>query len=214
MKVIAHRGNDNIHKENSLEAILNCMENNYDDGVEIDIRMTKDFKFVIHHDPFYNGHLIKKTLLRTLQKEGLNSLEEVLCKIKGSKILLIEIKEESRHFKILSAKLYRLLKKYDLNYYIQSFNYDLMKYIKEKYPLRCGLLIGIKMNADKINNDFDFNSVNIKHIKKCPFKETFIWTINDKEEFDKVGSDYNIITDRSKYFYDIIYEEHLRLLKQ
>ena len=211
MKVISHRGNGNNYKENTLESLLDALDSPYTDGIEFDIRMTKDFKFVIHHDSFYKGHLIRKTLFITLKKEGLTSLEELLCKIESNKILLIEIKEESNKFKILTIKLYRLLKKYNLNYYIQSFNYDLIKYIKEKYPLKCGLLIGIKININRINNDFDFNSVNIKHIKKCSIKETFIWTVNSKEEFLKV-KDYNIITDKPKYIYNLI-QNHLYFAK-
>ena len=60
MKIIAHRGNDNIHKENSLEAITNSLNSKYTDGVEFDIRFTKDYKFIVHHDFFYQGHFIKK----------------------------------------------------------------------------------------------------------------------------------------------------------
>ena len=82
MKIIAHRGNSGKYKENSLKAIEYSLNEDYIDGVEFDIRMTKDFKFVIHHDPFYKGYYIKKTRLKKLQKLGLNSLEEVLLKIK------------------------------------------------------------------------------------------------------------------------------------
>ena len=41
MKIIAHRGNDNLHKENSLEAIINSLNKKYVDGVELHIRLTK-----------------------------------------------------------------------------------------------------------------------------------------------------------------------------
>ena len=53
MKIIAHRGNDGIHKENSLEAIINSLNKKYVDGVELDVRLTKDKKLIINHDPFY-----------------------------------------------------------------------------------------------------------------------------------------------------------------
>lgn len=209
MKIIAHRGNDGIHKENTMESILNSLTINYIDGVEFDIRMTKDFHFVIHHDPFYEGHLISKTRLKTLQKKGLNTLDEVLEKIDSNKILLIEIKEESNKFHILTAKLYRILKKYNLNYHIFSFNYKLMTYFQKKHSdIKTGLLIGIKLNLDKIKNSFDFNAINYRHINKATNKETFIWTIDTKEEFKKVKSNQNIITDKAKYFYDLSkYEE-------
>ncbi len=204
MKIIAHRGNDGIHKENTLESILNSLTFDYVDGVEFDIRMTRDFQFVIHHDPFYEGYLISKTRLKTLQKKGLNSLEEVLEKINGNKIILIEIKEESNKFHILTAKLYRILRKYELNYYIFSFNYKLMTYFQKKHSdIKVGLLVGIKMNLDKIKNSFDFNAINYHHINKATNKETFIWTVDTEEVFEKTKQKQNIITDKAKYIYDL-----------
>ena len=91
MKIIAHRANDGIHEENSLEAILNSLEKEYIDGIEIDIRLTKDNKLIICHDPFYRGHFIKYTKIKKLEKLGLNSLNEVLNKIKMVIIKLIKI---------------------------------------------------------------------------------------------------------------------------
>ena len=205
MKIIAHRAKIEKYKENSLKAVQYSLNQNYVDGVEIDVRMTKDFKFVLNHDPFYKGHHIKHTTLKTLKKIGLNSLEEILKNIKTTKIILIEIKEESTKYRILVAKLIRMIKKYKLNIYIFSFNYNLMKYIKKKHPnIKCGLLIGIKKNLNKINNNLDFNAINYLHIKKASEKETFIWTINTLEEFKKIKKGQNIITDRPKYFYNLI----------
>ena len=204
MKIIAHRGNDGVHKDNSLEAIINSLSKDYVDGVEFDIRMTSDFKFVVCHDPFYRGLLIRETRLKKLQKRGLVSLEETLINVNNNKILLIEIKEESKKYKILVAKLYRILKKYNLNYYIFSFNYDLMEYFKEKYPnMKSGILIGIKKNLSKINNSFDFNAVNYRYADKTPLKESFIWTVNNLKEFEKVKDWQNIITDKPLFFYNI-----------
>ncbi|MBR2832953.1 MAG: glycerophosphodiester phosphodiesterase [Bacilli bacterium] len=204
MKIIAHRGNSGKYKENSLKAIEYSLNEDYIDGVEFDIRMTKDFKFVIHHDPFYKGYYIKKTRLKKLQKLGLNSLEEVLLKIKSNKALLIEIKEESNKYYILIAKLYRTLKKYKLNFYIFSFNYQLMKHFKKKHPsIKCGLLIGIKKNLDKINH-LDFNAINWRHTSKKTTKETFIWTVNNMEEFKKIKKGQNIITDKPNFISNLI----------
>ncbi|MBR3362657.1 MAG: glycerophosphodiester phosphodiesterase [Bacilli bacterium] len=204
MKIIAHRAHTEKYKDNSLKSILYSLNQNYIDGIEIDIRMTKDFKFVLNHDPFYKGHYIKHTSLKTLKKIGLNSLNEVLSKIKSNKIILIEIKEETGKYRILVSKLYKTIKKYNLNIYIFSFNYNLMKYLKNKYPnLKCGLLIGIKKNLNKLNNDLDFNAVNYRHSLKTPNKLTFIWTVNNIEELKKIKKGQNIITDRPKYFYNL-----------
>lgn len=208
MKIIAHRGNDGIHVENSMESILNSLTISYIDGVEFDIRHTKDYDFVIHHDPFYKGYYIEKTRLSVLQKKGLNSLEEVLKNINSDKIIMIEIKEESGKFKYMLIKLHKLLKKYNLNYYLCSFNYDLVSYLKKKYPIyNVGLLIGIKLNLNKMDNSFDFNMINFRHAKKAPLKETFIWTVNDLKTFEMVKDNQNVITDKAKEIYDFIYDE-------
>lgn len=208
MKIIAHRGNDGIHLENSMESILNSLSMTYIDGVEFDIRHTKDYDFVIHHDPFYKGYYIEKTRLSVLQKKGLNSLDEVLRNVNSDKILMVEIKEESSKFKYMLIKLHKILKKYNLNYYLCSFNYDLVSYLKKRYPMyKVGLLIGIKLNVNRMDNDFDFNMINFRHAKKAPLKETFIWTVDDLKTFEMVKNNQNVITDKAKEIYDFICDE-------
>ena len=56
----AHRArNNHSFKDNSKEAILSSINKDYISGVEIDIRLTKDKKIVIYHDPIIiiNGKL-------------------------------------------------------------------------------------------------------------------------------------------------------------
>lgn len=199
MKIIAHRANDEIHRENSLEAILNSLSKTYVDGIEIDIRITKDYKFIIHHNPFYNAYYIKKTKLKKLQQKGLNSLEEVLKQIKSDKIIMLEIKEDSDKFKLLLLRLHKILKKYPLNYYLCSFNYNLVKYLKNKYPnYKSGLIIGYKINEKHLKNNFDFSSINYRLTPINNQNETFIWTINKKEELKNIKNKQNIITDKPR----------------
>lgn len=198
MKIIAHRGNDGIHKENTLEAIINSLNSKYTNGVEFDIRVTKDNKFVICHDLFYNGHYIKNTRLKTLQRSGLNSLNEVLKNINSQKTILIEIKEEGKKYKFVN-KLINVLKRYPLNYYICTFNYNLLKYLQNKnVSYKLGLIIGYLINEKRINNNFDFNSINIKDYTKTS-KETFVWTVNNTKDMPK--EDVGIITDKAKEIY-------------
>ncbi len=201
MKIIAHRGNDGVHKENSLEAIVSSLNSKYTDGVEFDIRFTKDHKFIVSHDLFTNGFFINKTCIKKLQKQGLNTLEEILMNVKNDKIILIEVKEERKHFKYLAFKLVNVLKKYNLNYYICSFNYDFLKYFKKKYPnYKAGLLIGKKTNLKHVNNDFDFNSIYIGNLDKNKKENVFTWTVNDYSLLD--GKMINVITDNCKKIYN------------
>jgi len=203
MKIIANRGSGGTYKENTKEAILNSLNQDYVDGVEFDIRMTKDHKFIIHHDPFYEGKLISVTKYTHLKK--LPELEDILKSIQSKKIIMIEIKEEIGKYKIVVYYLYKILKKYNLNFYICSFNYKLMKYFLQKHPnIITGLIIGMRINEKYIKNEFDFNSLNYKCIDKASEKETFIWTVNKKSELSVIPDRFNIITDKSKLMYETI----------
>ncbi len=195
MKIIAHRANDGIHKENSLEAILNSLNQDYIDGVEVDIRLTKDGKFVLSHDPIYHGHFIKFTKVKKLQRLGINTLIEVLNEIKTDKIIMLEIKSEDSKYNKIINNLNKTLKPFHLNYYICSFNYNLIKKLKEKYSeYKCGLIIGYQINKDKINNNLNFNSLSLSYASNNFNKETFIWTVNDLKNLN-IKKRYNIITD-------------------
>ncbi len=204
MKIIAHRGNDGIHKENSLEAIINSLKLKFTNGVEVDIRLTKDKKLIIHHDPFYNGNYINHTNSIKLQKMGLNTLKEVLDNINTNKIIMIEVKVDNKEIKTMFKILTNLLKNYNLNFYICSFNYEFIKYFKNNSNIKCGLIISIKINSKYSNNKFNFNSVNYLYNKKLPNKETFRWTVNNKEELKCINKGENIITDNTLKMYKLI----------
>ena len=136
-KFIAHRGNDDDLAENSKEAILNSLSKPYIDGVEFDIRITKDNKFVINHNATINLNsnkigTIKNMTLKQLKEVKFKNhnkvyriatLNEVLKQIKNDKIIIIEIKEEKNYNTYQKKKLLKLLKKYSyLNIYLTSFN--------------------------------------------------------------------------------------------
>ncbi len=131
MQLIAHRGltTKNI-KENTIEAFLNAIENNYD-GIELDIRLTKDKKVVVLHDKFINrtsdgsGNINNLTYKEVLKynfgtktiKSKIPLLSNVIKKI-NHKIIIIELKE-----KIELSILENILCKNKSNiYYICSFN--------------------------------------------------------------------------------------------
>lgn len=195
MYIISHRGNDNHnYKENTLEAIKNTLNNNYVDGVEFDIRITKDNKFVLSHSPIYKEELIKNKKQKELKLTELNNL---LKKIKTNKIILIDIKYELFDYKKIAFYLNKILKKYKkLNIYICSFNYDLILYMKEKYNYISGLLVSNVINRGKKYELFDFISINYKVDKKIN-NTLMLWTINKKELIKKyLDKNVYIITDK------------------
>ena len=206
MKIIAHRGNNNLHQENSLEAILNSLESIYTDGVEFDVRLTKDNKLIIHHDPFYKGNYISHTNSVKLQKQGLNTLDEVLKQISTSKIIMIEVKTDNKSIKKITKTLLNTINKYNLNFYICSFNYDFINNLKNKTHFKIGLIISLKINTKYLNNNFSFNSINYLYNKKIPQKENFRWTVNTEQDLKKINKKDNIITDNSKEIYKLTKE--------
>lgn len=215
-KLIAHRGNNNhSYKENSKEALLNCLNKSYISGVELDIRVTKDKKFIIYHDPFIlldNGNIkmIKNMTLNQLKRENvgtnknnqkISSLKQFLNEVKNDKIILIEIKDETSDYKMVVDKLVKLISKYiNVNIYLCSFNYNIMKYLEEKeLNFKKGLIVGNIINKKKEVNSFDFISINIKSYDKLNKKQLFVWTVNKKEELKKLDNDVFIITDKAYY---------------
>lgn len=205
MKIISHRGNGGKNKENTKESVLEMLNEDFVDGVEIDIRMTVDHKFVLCHNPFYEGKLISLTKYKKIKQ--LDNLENLLKNIQSQKIIMLDIKEEIGKYKLVVYYLYKILKKYNLNLYVCSFNHNLMNHFLKKHPnITNGLIIGMKLNEDKIKNDFDFNSLNYKCINKITPKETFAWTINNKSGLKNIPDNCNIITDNPKEIYNIIHE--------
>ena len=44
-KIYAHRGFSSIYPENSMDSIKEAIKYDYIDGIEIDVRMTKDKRY-------------------------------------------------------------------------------------------------------------------------------------------------------------------------
>lgn len=211
MNIISHRGsNVSNYKKNTKQALLTAINLDFIDGIEFDVRITKDKKIVIIHDPIINlvsngSGLVKKLKYKKLLKYNFGTkenpskiclLKELLDNIKNNKKILIELKEESNNFKEFVDIVYNIIKKYKLNIYIASFNYELVKYFKSKYN-KCGLIIGNGINLDKKYNNFYYNILSYKHRKIYNKKETFLWTINEHK--DDLNN-YNIITDNPYLF--------------
>lgn len=214
MNLISHRGNnDHNFLENSKEAILDVLSKKYIDGVEFDIRMTKDKKLILYHNMLIKTNnnyefISNKTLLEIKKiNNNITTLDELLKKIKTNKIILIELKYESNNYNELITKFINIIKKYRyLNIYICSFNYELIKTIKKHYPYnKCGLIIGYLMNTNNITDQFDFFLYGSNYIKLINYdKEIFIFDINKKDKLkfiqEKLKKDFYIISDKSYLF--------------
>lgn len=132
---IAHRGlyNDNI-KENTIEAFDNAFNKGYE-GIELDVRLTKDNVPVILHDSFLSRVFNKKGLLKDytyseIKDIGIPSLEEVLNRY-SNKVIIIELKEKIDIIKYLNN---------NNIYYITSFNYDYISYFNKSNKYKLGVI--------------------------------------------------------------------------
>lgn len=210
MFFIAHRANDN-HKfsENSLPAILNVLDKEYIDGIEVDVRITKDKKLVLIHDPVIDfistgSGIVNYMTLDELKKykygkseEEIVTLDEVLSKINSNKIILLELKEMGNDYINLVDETINVINQYpNINILISSFNFLLLTYLKNNYPsIKCGVIIGYGLNTLKLNNNLDFNIVSSKYINKIRKRDyNFVFGVKE-EDINKLKEDTYIITD-------------------
>lgn len=182
-KLIAHRGEKKSSKENTIAAFFDAINGDYY-GFECDIRMTKDKKIVVYHDPMFKGKLIKNYNYKELKSNNIPLLEDVL-NIKTDKIIMIDIKDAFIDDKILL----KVLNHYkDKNIYVMSF-YD--NIINKLFVDNCGFKVGILnyvLNTNDNHFKYDFLCIlntflNNEIINKYEHdkKELFVYGIKRKD---------------------------------
>lgn len=212
--IIAHRGiYDNIKIfENTIESFNLAIQKKY--IIELDVHLTKDKQLVVFHDYDTKRLLSKNMIVRESSYHELNKaskfhiplLAEVLKIINNKVPILIEIKHENK-IGILEQELMNILKKYNGEYYIQSFNPLTLWWLKKNYPniitgqLSCcfgkkdynplkkyilkKMLLNPFSKPDFIS--YKYNELSQKEIKKIKKKNITLlgWTVTSKEEYDK-----------------------------
>ena len=142
---IAHRGlfNNKDIPENSIKAFKKAVKNGY--GIELDVQLTSDNKLVVFHDESLKRMInIDKILHDCTYKEIKNLkllntnetiplFEDVLKVIKKDTPLIIEIKPEGRYIETTKATV-EMMRDYDGIYNMESFNPNVVRYLKEKEP--------------------------------------------------------------------------------
>lgn len=219
LNLIAHRGNNNHdYPENSLPAFLSSLKEDYIQGIELDVRLTKDKKIVVIHDYTINrtsngSGIVKNMTLKELKKYKFGNkhytytimtLDEVLKKIRSPKLIIIEIKHEMGNIKELVKKVMKVVKKYKhLNIYFTGFSEKLTKYIKKNYPNyktgRVFLIVGKNISFD---DNYDAYFIRHNFFKKYKTKKPlFFWTINNPSFFDNkkrlIEDNMYFITDKA-----------------
>lgn len=167
---IAHRGlyDDNI-KENTIEAFDNAFNNGYQ-GIEFDVRLTKDSIPVVLHDSFLSRVFGIKGLLKNFTYQELRNknidipkLEDVINRYQN-KVMIIELKEK--------IDITKYLENPKNNYYISSFNYDYVSYLKKSTNYKLGV-INYVLNSGVDYSKLDFIMIldSIYNQKLFKFKE-------------------------------------------
>lgn len=164
MKIIAHRGYKALFPENTILSFLKAMEYGAD-GIELDVRMSRDGVPVIAHDPFIfdktnpnNAFIISETDLKMLKKIplGMNqtipTLKEVLESIDESIFIDVEFKIPDVIPRSIDMLKYFGFK----NLMFSSFKRSSLKNLKEVFPSAViGLLYEV-YELEEINQLYDF----------------------------------------------------------
>ena len=216
---IAHRG---VHTkdipENSLSAFENALKNNY--AIELDVQFTKDKEVVVFHDENLkritndtrNIEDVNYDELKNLRLGNTNeiipTLEEVLELVDSKVAILIEIKDCKDYIE-LSEKTYEILKGYEGNYAIQSFNPFILEWYKnnasevirgqlsgtftegseslnsfEKFVLK-NMLLNFKSKPNYIGYEFEgIPKSKLESLRKKGVP-IIVWTVKNKEDMEK-----------------------------
>ena len=226
-KIIAHRGVTRNEQENTLPAFQEAFSEGAD-GLEIDVRLSKDEKPIIFHDEdtsrlFQKSLEIKNTTYSELKSLGnienrIPLLDEVLDFLPKNKHCFIEIKSDANTVLFLDK-----LKIEKNNITFLSFDKNVIAALKNRFPNKMAFQnfhtlqierYGIKKVLEfykKGNSDglsIDIRDLSNKTIDKLLEKkiDLIIWTLNSvgrlKELSKKnIGA---IITDEVKDFADFL----------
>ena len=216
-KMIAHRGLSGVKLENSLEAFILAAQHTYY-GVETDIHVTLDKKFVTCHDSSLlrtSGFdlVIENTLYDDLRAVKLNNGEPIpnlmeylnACK-NGNKVCVIELKEKFEKEDILSF--IQIIN--DFNYkdkiLLISFDYDNIQTLVDNSDYKCQILSGLESEEvkqkvidfaikNKIGVDVYFANLTKEFVDICHENnvEVNVYTVDKIEDAHKMieyGVDY------------------------
>ena len=216
-KIIAHRGLSGIECENSIAAFVAAGNRSYF-GIETDIHVTADKKFVIHHDDSAQRMtgvdvVMEETTLENLQKLPLYNKEEgkfrtdlympflqeyiEICK-KYEKKAILELKKHME-FDVVKSVV-EIIK--ELNYLEEtvfiSFDFENLVFLRQILPYQhiqflckeCDDELIEKLKQYNFQLDISRKAVTKKLVKKIHKAGLKIncWTCDDKKEAEKLLS--------------------------
>lgn len=120
MDIIAHTAS--LH--NTKESLINLRDNDLYTKLELDFILTEDYIPVWSHNNRVSSKLINKSRYSDLKHM---TLEHVLDVLNGEKELLNEIKHYNKNDIDLVLRAFSILKHWDKNVQIESFNWNLIR---------------------------------------------------------------------------------------
>ncbi|MCR5216556.1 MAG: glycerophosphoryl diester phosphodiesterase membrane domain-containing protein [Lachnospiraceae bacterium] len=223
--ITAHRGSSEEYPENTMLAFHAAVEEaaNF---IEIDVRQTKDLRFVVFHDstldrtcglPYQVSEMTQQVLSEVdagirmdvqFQDNTIPTLEEVLSWAKDNYVWLnIELKPTKSDYQYVPL-FYETLKEYGMQRQcvISSSNYEVLQELRRMDPnLTLGYILSMSIGTSYLDMDVDFFSVDYKYVTSTMIyhihsagKEIHIWTVNDEDLACKYATMGvdHIITDR------------------
>lgn len=153
--IFAHRGGGKGLFENRLETIKKSLKNTQIDGIELDVRKTKDNILVLHHnrgvDINGKNYWIDKVLYKEIRHLNIPTLEEVLPlfnKKNNQKILNLDIKEKN-----IAKEIVLILKK---NRYTKKIYFD-SPYLETLFQIQEQMTNGQYFISSSLEDSRDFS---------------------------------------------------------
>ncbi len=170
IKMVAHRGVSGLERENTLPAFVAAGVLSYY-GIETDVHVTKDKKYIVHHDDTTERLTGKNLLLRetdfdTLRELRLKDLDEVtmradlflptldeylsVCK-KYGKVAVLELKEDMAKEDVVGiANVVNDMGMMDKTTFISFWPYNLVR-LREAFPNANAQFLSDKITDEIIN---------------------------------------------------------------
>ncbi len=223
--IIAHRGANSFAMENTIPAFLKAVKLGCD-GVEFDIRLTRDNEVVVFNDDdlkrlFGIDEVVREISypkLKELTDNKVPLLDDVLKVVAPLKFINIELKIDGKFSGILEEKTIKIVEKNNLfeKVLFSSFNplsIGIIKKLrkdakigflfdKDAFYKELGAIIASFLKSESVNPQFSIlNDFMMLHYREWGLK-VFTWTVDNKEDvinMMRLGVD-GIITNRPERF--------------
>lgn len=219
--ILAHRGANSFALENTIPAFIKAIRLGCD-GVEFDVRLTRDNKVVVFHDEDLKRLFGIDELVRDISYENLKKitdnkvplLDDVLLVVKDMRFINIELKIDGRFSGILEERVLKIVDTFEIYQKVlfSSFNplsIGIIKrlrrnantgflFAKDAFYKELGAPIASFLKATSVNPEFCIlNDFMMMHYREWGFK-VFVWTVDKRDDISemmRLGVD-GIITNR------------------